>query len=269
MNSITLPSVRVAVCAAAGRELLSHRLNRFLHAHVLLVAVAGLLPLLTPGDALARGAAWWLLHAVLYAISLSALLLGLSSAHAEAEEFIWLLGQPRGIAPWLAGKAGALVALVMATAGLLCLPTVLAGAGTRELWTATAGAAGVSAVCALTGLALGFWVRDSVRGLIAAIAAWFVLLFGTDLLLLATAGGAAARDHPDFWVVALMANPLDAYRVTILFTVERAAFSGLDAGRLTGWWVAHAASWLTIVLTTWLAASAGAAWLGARRRIDA
>lgn len=267
-NLRRLPSFYAVARVAAGREVLSHRLNRFLHAHVLLVVTAGLLPLLTPGDAMARGAAWWLLHAVLYAISLSALLLGLSSAHAETDEFTWLLGQPAGVEPWLVGKAVALTALVMLAATLLSVPTMAAGGGSRDLWLATAGAAGVSAVCALGGLALGFWIRDSVRGLIAAVAAWFVLLFGTDLLLLATAGAPTTQLHPDFWVAALMANPLDAYRVTVLFSVERAAFSGIDAGRLTGWWVEHAVAWLFAVFALWATCSAGAAWLGVRRRTD-
>ena len=268
MSTTRFPSFLTVARAAASRELLSHRLNRFLHAHVLLVLTAGLLPLLTPGEALARGAAWWLLHAVLYAVSLSALLLGLSSAHAEADEFTWLLGQPSGIGPWLAGKATALGALVIIAATLLGVPAWCAGAGSRELLIATAGAAGVSTVCAFAGLALGFWIRDSVRGLIAAIAAWFVLLFGTDLLLLALAGGTATQAHPDVWIAALMANPLDAFRVTVLFSVERAAFSGIDAGWLTGWWVSHAALWLAVIFTLWASASAGLAWLGARRRTD-
>lgn len=268
MNSRPLPSFLNVARAAASRECVSHRLNRFLHAHVLLVLTAGLLPLLTPGDALARGAAWWLLHAVLYAISLSSLLLGLSSAHAETEEFTWLLGQPAGITPWLAGKAAALTCLVAAASSLLVLPTWFAGGGSHELLLAAFGAAGVSAVCALVGLALGFWIRDSVRGLIAAIATWFVLLFGTDLLLLAVAGAPAMQDRPDLWTAALMANPLDAFRVTVLFAVERAAFSGLDAGRLTSWWVAHATTWLALVFLLWFAVSAGVAWLGARRRTD-
>jgi len=268
MHLHSRPSFFTVARAAAGRELLSHRLNRFLHAHVLLVLAAGLLPLFTPGDALARGAAWWLLHAVLYAISLSALLLGLSSAHAEVEEFTWLLGQPAGVEPWLAGKAIALTALVMLASALLGGPTVCAGGGSPELWLATTGAAGVSAICALTGLALGFWIRDSVRGLIVAVAVWFVLLFGTDLLLLATAGAPATQQNPDFWVGALMANPLDAYPVTVLFSVERAAFSGIEAGRLTGWWVAHASAWLVVVFTLWATGSVGAAWWGVKRRTD-
>ena len=269
MNARQIPSKRLVIRAAARREFLSHRLNRFLYAHVLLVGVAGLLPLFTPGDAFARGAAWWLLHAVLYAVSLSALLLGLSSAHAESEEFSWLLGQPVGAGPWLAGKASALSILVVGASILLTLPSALTGGVSRELALSTGGAAGVSVVCALGGLALGFWVRDSVRGLIAAIAVWFVLLFGTDLLLLAIAGSPAAQQHPDLWIAPLMANPLDAFRVTVLFAVEHAAFSGLHAGRLATWWVGHAPLWLAIVFTLWAAGSSVVAWLGARRRIDA
>lgn len=262
------PSFATVIRAAAGREILSHRLNRFLYAHLALVVVAGLLPMLTPGDAFARGAAWWLLHAVLYAISLSALLLGLSSAHAETEEFTWLLGQPAGIGPWLAGKATALAVLVGATSVVIVAPAAFSGGGSTSLALVGAGAAGVSIVCALGGLALGFWVRDPVRGLISALAVWFLLLFGTDLLLLGSAGETWAQTHPDAWVAPLMANPLDAFRIAMLFTVERAAFTGFATGRLTGWWVAHAALWLTAILVAWSAGTAALAWLGARRRSD-
>jgi len=268
MNEHSFPSVTVVIGAAARREILSHRLNRFLYAHFLLVLLAGLLPLLTPDDALVRGAAWWLLHAVLYTVSLSALLLGLVSAHAEKEEFTWLLGQPSGMGPWLMGKIAALTGLVTAASALLALPSIFAGGASRDLLIASVGAAGVSAVGAAAGLALGFWIRDPVRGLVAAVAIWFGVLFGTDLLLLASAGVPAVRDHPDLWVAALMTNPLDAYRITVLFTVERAAFSGIEAGRLAGWWVAHAIPWFASLCVFWFFTAAGVAWLGCRRRLD-
>lgn len=268
MTTIVLPSRCGIARAALHREWLSHRLNRFLYAHLALVLVAGVLPLLTPGDALARGAAWWLLHAVLYAVSLSSLLLGLSSAHAEADEFVWLLGQPAGVGPWLGGKALALVVLTGVSAALLGLPTMLMGGGSSELALATAGAAGVAVVCALAGLALGFWIRDNVRGLIAAVAVWLVLLFGVDFLLLAMAGAPAVQANPDLWTAPLMINPLDAYRVTVLFAVERAAFSGLNAGHLADWWSTHAPLWLAGLTTGWSGVALFAAWLGAKRRID-
>ncbi|HEX2862399.1 MAG TPA: hypothetical protein VHN79_12200 [Lacunisphaera sp.] len=268
MNMTSLPSFGRAAGAALRREWLSHRLNRFLHAHLTLVLVAGLLPLLTPDEGLARGAPWWLLHAVLYAVSLSSLLLGLSSAQAEAEEFVWLVGQPAGIGPWLAGKVCGLVALAGVSALLLGLPAALLGGESPELLLVTGGAAAVASLCALAGLTVGFWVRDSVRGLIAAIALWFLLLFGTDLLLLGNAGAAWVQHFPDAWVATLMLNPLDAYRVMVLFAVERAAFSGLHAGSLTGWWIGHAAPWLAVSTVAWSALACTASWLGARRRLD-
>ncbi len=268
MNAPPVPSSIVVALAAGRREWLSHRLNWFLYAHLALVLLAGALPMLTPGEALARSSAWWLLHAVLYAVSLSALLLGLSSAHAESEEFVWLLGQPAGIGPWLAGKAGALVALVGGSALLLGLPPLLAGAASREFALATIGAAGVSVVCALAGLVMGFWIRDHVRGLIAAVAVWFLFLFGAGLLLLALAGAPFAQGNPDLWVAPLMLNPFDAYRVMILFAVEQAAFSGIDSGRLAGWWAGHAPFWLGVITAIWSIAALSLAWLGARRRLD-
>jgi len=254
--------------AALRREWVSHRLNRFLHAHLLLVVTAGLLPLLTPETGLARGAAWWLLHAVLYAVSLSALLLGLSSAQAESEEFVWLLGQPAGIGPWLAGKVTGLMAMAGGSALLLGLPVTLLGGGSYPLMLATLGAVGVAGLCAMIGLAIGFWIRDSVRGLIAAIAAWLLLLFGVDLILLASAGAPWVQQHPDLWLAALMLNPLDAYRVTILFAVENAAFGGLQAGRLTAWWIRHAELWLSVSVVAGSALAWLASWCGARRRVD-
>ena len=268
MNSVSLPSCYAVAGAALRREWLSHRLNRFLYAYLALVLAAGFLPLLTPDEGLARGAAWWLLHAVLYAVSLSSLLLGLSSAQAEAEEFVWLTGQPAGIGPWLAGKALGLVTLAGASALLLGLPTAVLGGGSPELLLVTCGAAGVASLCALAGLAVGFWVRDSVRGLIAAIALWFLLLFGVDLLLLGNAGAAWVQHFPDGWVAVLMLNPLDAYRVMVLFAVERAAFSGMQAGQLTDWWIGHAALWLGLSTLAWAGLAWLASWLGARRRLD-
>jgi len=268
MKTRPLPTFLTVARAAAKREFLSHRVNRFLHAHVLLVLIAGLLPLLTPGDAFTRGASWWLLHAVLYAISLSALLLGLSSAQAEVEEFNWLLGQPAGVAPWLAGKTAALTILVGGATALLALPTIVVGGFSRELIIVALGGSGAAAVCASAGLALGFWIRDSVRGLIGAVGVWFVLLFGVDLFLLAVAGVPSIQQQPNVWVAALMSNPLDAFRVTVLFSIEHAAFTGIDAGQLTGWWIAHSLSWLSIILGLWWSGSAALAWLGARRRTD-
>lgn len=255
------------VVATFRRELAEHRLNRFLHVHLALSAVISLLPLFTP-DATERSAPAWVLQGVLYCLSLSSLLLGLSAAHGDADEFPLLFTQPMSRSAWLAGKVGALAMLVCPASALLVLPTALTGGVSWPLLSIALAAAGVCLAIALLGLAVGFWVRDHVRGLLLALGIWFGLLFGTDLLLLALSGAPWVQRNPTLWVLPLMLNPLDALRVTVLFGLEQTAPAEIGAGRLVGWWLANGGLWLAVVLTSWMLAGFGLGLAGARRRVD-
>jgi hypothetical protein len=253
--------------ATLRRELAEHRLNRFLHVHLTLCAVAGLLPLFTP-DAAERSVPAWALQAVLYCLSLSALLLGLSAAHGDAEEFPVLFTQPVGRAAWLAGKSAALAALLAPASLLLIAPAVLLDGVTPLLPVVSAAAAGVCVALAMLGLAIGLWVRDNVRGLLVALGVWFTLLCGIDLALLAVAGSGWVQAHPEAWLLPVMLNPLSALRVTMMFVLEGTAAAGVGSGRLVGWWLEHGMLWLAFLLTGWIASSFVLAVLGARRRLD-
>jgi Cu-processing system permease protein len=261
-------SARSALAASCQRELAANCVNRFLHVHLALAAAAGFLPLFTPDDT--TGAApLWVLHAVLYCLSLSSLLLGLSSAHAEADEFSVLFAQPAPRWAWLLGKMIA-VTVVLATASLLLvLPAAIIGGLTAPLAEMAIAAWGVTLALSAVGLGIGFWIRDPVRGLLGAMGVWFGLLFGADLLLLAASGVPWIHAHPGLWVAALMGNPLDAFRITVLFSVERAAFAGLDAGGVVRWWIGHGWSWLTALVLFWSAGGFLAGLRGAQRRLDA
>src|SRR5690606_34460053 len=152
-------ATRAALAATFQRELTAHRLHRFLLVHLAIAATAGFLPLFTPTE-LTSAAPWWLLQAVLYALSLSALLLGLSSAHGEADEFPMLFTQPVSRSAWMLGKAAGLAAVLVPAALLLVAPVALAGGLTSSLTAVAVAAAGVTLALAAIGLALGFWVRD-------------------------------------------------------------------------------------------------------------
>jgi hypothetical protein len=191
-----------ALTAAFWRELAANRVNRFMHSHLALAAAAGLLPLFTPDDATAA-APLWVLHAVIYCLSLSSLLLGLSSAHAEADEFPILFTQPAPRWAWLLGKAAGLAIVLAGAAILLVLPAALLGGTTPPLAGLAVAAGGVTLSLAALGLGVGFWVRDPVRGLLTGLSAWFVLLFGTDLLLLAVSGAPWIHDRSNLWVSSL------------------------------------------------------------------
>lgn len=266
MTSPTLPTV---LTATLQREWLSQRLNRFFYWHVGLLVLAGLSTLVAPPEAAARGAAWWILQVTLFAVSLSALLLGLSSAHAEMDELPVLATHPITSRAWISGKSLGLLAVTFPTALLLVVPAALTEGLTPLLVAVATAAGGVSTVFALFGLALGTWIRDPVRGLITAIALWLLLLVGTDLLLLLTAGSSFVQQHPALWVAPLMINPLDAFRITLLFTIEHAAFTGMQSGDLTEWWLAHAGLWLAVCLAAWALFAWWLAAIGAARRPDA
>jgi hypothetical protein len=253
--------------ATFRREIAEHRLNRFLHVHLSLCALVGLLPLFTP-DAAGRSAPAWVLQAVLYCLSLSSMLIGLSAAQGDADEFPMLFTQPVGRAAWLAGKSIALAAVLVTASILTIVPAALISGLTPSLGFVGAAAAGVCVVMSLIGLAIGCWIRDHVRGLLAGLGAWFVLLFGVDLLLLAVSGAAAVQRNPSVWALPLMLNPLSALRVTMLFTFDQTAPAGIGIGTLVGWWLAHGGSWLAGLLSAWIAATFTFAVAGAERRLD-
>ena len=263
---LALPWI-ATIDAAVRRELAEHRLNRFLHVHLALCAVIGLLPLFTP-DAAGRSAPAWVLQAVLYCLSLSSLLLGLSAAHGDAEEFSMLFTQPVSREAWLAGKSAALAALLVPAAALTIAPAAMTTGLTQVLMLVGAAAAGVCVALALLGLAVGFWVRDHVRGLLLALGAWFVLLFGVELLLLALSGAEWVQHHPNAWALPLMLNPLSALRVTMLFTLERTAPASIGAGPLVGWWLDHAGLWLAGLVAAWTAGLFAISAAGVRRHQD-
>ncbi len=253
--------------AALHREMAEHRLNRFLHVHVTLSALVAVLPLFTP-DAAARSAPAWILPSVLYCLSLSALLLGLSAAHGDADEFPILFTQPVSRAAWLAGKVAAIVVMLVPASALLILPAMLMGGLTTTLAGVAAASAGVCIAMALLGLAAGFWVRDHVRGLLLALGLWFGLLFGLDLLLLAISGAPWVHAHAGGWVLPLMVNPLSALRVAMVFGLEQTAPASTGTGGLVQWWLANSGVWLALLLAGWVATAFVVALLGAQRRLD-
>lgn len=260
------PSASRAVRVTINREWLSHRVNRFLHWHLGLLAVAGVAAVLTAPKDEAGGVAWFILYAVLYVISLSSVLLGLSSAQAEEDETPFLLTQPTGVGPWIVGKAIGLATIVAPSSVLLILPWWFTGGWSTPLALLAVASAALCALLAIAGLAVGLWVRDPVRGLITAVACWFLALFATDLWLILVAGSPWMQEHPSAWVAPLMLNPFDALRVAVLLTVERSAFNTLGSGALVGWWTAHTGVWLAVCLAGWSIAAMVLALAGARHR---
>jgi hypothetical protein len=231
------------------------------------MAATGLFALFAPPEAGATGMAWWVMNGVAYVGTLSALLFGLSSAQAETEEFPMLFTHPINPGAWVWGKELGLAAVMIPSAALLVAPTAFFVGFESEMLQAAGAAAAVTVLFAWLGLALGLWVVDAVRGMIAALIAWFVLLFGLDLILISVGGSAWIQSNPGGWIGAMMLSPLDSYRVMYLFVTERAAFTGSDLHSLARWWLDHPILWFCFCTAGWSIAAAFAAGFGAKRRI--
>ena len=240
-----------AVHAVLRRELRAAFLNRYLQLFSALALAAGIAAV---ASAEAEGAApFFLLHVGLYFVSLFALLVGVSAARAEAEEWPILFTQPVARAVCALGKFVALAATFAAIVALLFAPAFVIE-GAREATVRLAlQTVGIAAVFGSLGLCIGFWMRDRVQGLIVSVSTWLALLFGTDLVALLAAQWEPLQKVPGVWVALLMCNPLDAFRIHALFALEQIPAEAANKTALANWWITHAGLWLACLSLTWTA----------------
>ena len=101
------------------------------------------------------------------------------------------------------------------------------------------------------GLAAGFLAHDRAQALIIGVSLWLFFLFGVDLIALFAARWPILQSVPDFWVAALMLNPLDAFRIEALFALQQIPAEAANKTALAGWWIEHAALWFSIISASW------------------
>jgi ABC-2 type transport system permease protein/Cu-processing system permease protein len=231
------------------RELRAALLNRYLQVFSLLAIGAGLAAVATAESASAP--LFFLLQISLYFVSLFAILIGVSAARAEAEEWPILLTQP--VARWVyaTGKFMALAVTFSAIVALLFAPALLFAGVPGAAARLALETIGIAAVFGSVGLCAGFFVCDRVQGLIVAVSAWILLLFGTDLAALLAAQWAPLQKVPDVWVALLMLNPLDAFRIQALFALEQIPPEAANKTPLANWWLTHADLWMAMLAALW------------------
>lgn len=195
-----------------------------------------------------------LLQLALYLVPLFAVLAGVSSARAEAEEWPMLLAQPLARGRIVFGKFLALGALLAVVLALLFLPALVAGEPPGPLLGLAARSLGLAAVAGSLGLWAGLASRDRVQGLVLAVCAWLGLLLGLDFAAMLAVQWPAWQRWPELWVGALMLNPFEAFRIQALFALEQIPPEAAARTPLALWWTQHAGLWLAGVLLAWTAA---------------
>jgi ABC-2 type transport system permease protein/Cu-processing system permease protein len=162
------------------------------------------------------------------------------------------------------GKFIALWTIIGGELVLLFAPALLNEASAGSMTMLYLHTLGLAGTFGSLGLCAGYLSQDRVQGLIVSVSVWLFLLFGVDLLALLAAQWALLQKTPDAWVIALMVNPLDAFRIQALFALEQIPAEAANKTPLANWWLNHASLWLAAISTGWT----GALLLVTSRRLE-
>lgn len=259
--SLPLPDTGI-LRAVLLRELRSALVNRYLQVFSVLALGAGVASV-TLSD-IPHAAAFFILQVSLYFVSLFAVLVGVSSARAESEEWPILFAQPVPRSACIVGKFIALWSIFGAILTLLFLPALFSDVSPGALAQLFANSLGLAAIFGSLGLAAGIVAHDRVQALIFGVSAWLFLLFGLDLLALSLAQWPLLQKWPNLWVAILMMNPLDAFRIQALFAMGEIPSDTADKSRLVAWWLENASLWFSVASVFWT----GGLLLLASRRLE-
>jgi len=252
--------------AIALRELRTAVLNRFVPLFSAAALAVGIAPLL--GEHPDESAPYFLVQAALYLIPLFALLIGVGSAQGDLEERAFLWTQPVPRLTMVAGKWAALWGLIFLASCLLVVPSALGGSGAcafAPLCSLGFSTVAIGGVFLGLGMAIGFSTNDRVKAHLAVLCLWLALLAGFDLLALAAVQAGFLHHNATLWLLILMGNPLDAFRIGTLFSLNQAPLDLAQIPALGQWWLKHPGAWLAILSTGWTGAALGWCWLRLRR----
>ncbi|HEY5992005.1 MAG TPA: ABC transporter permease subunit [Candidatus Udaeobacter sp.] len=240
------------------REFRAALINHYFQVFAALSLLGGFTAVFFSENANAIG--FFVVQVALFLVSLFALLAGVSSAQAEREEWQLMFSQPLPRAAYVLGKFVAYLSIFAGVLALLFLPAFLGGATVQRVALLYFQTLLLAAAFLALGLAAGFLAHDRAQALIIGASAWLFLLFGVDLAGLFAARLELMQKIPDLWVLLLMLNPLDAFRIYALFALEQIPAEAANKTPLASWWIMHAGLWFSAIAILWtvsLIAAAG------------
>ena len=196
---------------------------------------------------------YFVVQMALYFVSLFAVLAGVSSAQGERSEWQLLFAQPLPRTTYPVTKFIAYLSIFAAVLLLLFVPAAFTSGRPQTMALLYVETLLLAAVFLALGLISGFVVHDRSHSLIIAVTAWLFLIVGIDLLGLLAARFEVIQKVPDLWLSILMLNPLDAFRIDVLFAFEQIPVETASKTALASWWIAHAGGWFAFVSISWSA----------------
>jgi ABC-2 type transport system permease protein/Cu-processing system permease protein len=238
-----------AVCAILVREFRAALINRYFQIFAALSLFGGLSAAFFSEDA--NAVAFFVVQMTLYLVSLFALLAGVSSAQGERSEWQLMFAQPVPRSTYALTKFVAYLSIFAVVLLLLFVPAALASAHGQTIAILYLKTLLLAGTFLALGLTVGFLANDRAHALIVAVCGWLFLLVGVDLVGLLLARFEIIQKVPDIWVSLLMFNPLDAFRIDALFSLEQIPAEAANKTPLASWWIAHAGLWFACVATFW------------------
>lgn len=241
-----------AVRAVFAREIRAALINRYFQIFAALSLFGGLAAAIFSEDA--NAVAFFVVQMALYLISLFALLAGVSSAQGERSEWQLMFAQPVPRATYVFAKFISYLLIFAAVLLLLFIPAAFASSRVSTIAMLYWQTVLLAAVFLSLGLLAGFLAQDRAQALIIAVSAWLVMLIGLDLFGLLAARLEIVQRAPDLWLSVLMLNPLDAFRIDVLFSLEQIPAEAASKTPLAEWWIAHTRLWFTLIAAFWCVA---------------
>jgi ABC-type transport system involved in multi-copper enzyme maturation permease subunit len=235
--------------ALFGREFRAALINRYFQVFCVLGLIGGIAAGIFGEDA--NATAVFYVQIAIYFVSLFALLAGVGSAQAEREEWQMLFTQPLPRAACVVGKFCALLSIFSGVLLLMFVPGLFAGSAINSVAPLYFETFLLAATFLACGLAAGYLAHDRAQALIIGVSAWLLLVFGLDLVALFAARWSAIQTVPDLWVVLLMFNPLDSFRINALFALQQIPAEAANKTPLASWWIAHASVWFMAIAVMW------------------
>jgi Cu-processing system permease protein len=215
-----------------------------------------------------------LINAILLFAPLIGLSVGAAALAGERERgtLLYLLAQPVSRAEVFWGKAlGALLAVIGALSlgfGLAGLVMASAGGGRPGAYLALAAHTFLLAAASLgIGFVISALTRKAATAMAGALLAWLVLVFVGDLGLMGAT--AAFRPAPDALLAALLANPLQIFKLGAIYSLRATLDTLGAAGQYAAYrFGAALPAVLYGLLLAWIAATLGLAFALFNRRGD-
>jgi hypothetical protein len=226
--------------AILRREAITTRHNRFVQIFAFIVLAGSSTIATLSGHP--EAVPYALLLLFLYIVPLFGLLVGVSAAQEEREEWSFLRSQPVARHTFILGKASVLSTALGGVLALALIPAL--AVGTPPSSSILLGFLGIALalVSVSSGLTIGYYANTQARGLMMALLAWFTAFGLYDVLALGLSDLQPIQEMPFLWVALLLLNPIDAVRLTGLFGLEQVP---LSVAGLVGW-IEPLISWLPL-----------------------